>query len=295
MFAVLLAVICLLFLIPSGTNPGPVARVDSPTVEGRLTPPLLTGEDLKGHLEKISASHSGDYGVVVYDPATDRTTSLNANHTFEAASLAKLPVLLTLYRSAALGKLSLDEKITLLPSDITTYGSGVLVNHPPGETMTLRKCAEYLIKESDNTAWVMLERRLGKERIQTEITTLGATSTDYEAFVTTPNDVLLMLRAIANPSFTSPKLSDEMLAIMTDTAYEDRIPQPLPKATRVAHKVGSYESTFSDAGIVYPKEKDAGRSNYSIVVMSENTSEEDARSAIRAMSLAAYRSLIGAP
>jgi len=290
-FLVLLAGIGLLFLVPAD-EPEPLARLNTPTVEARLTPPL-TAEDLEDKLRQVASTHAGSYGAVVYDPASDRSVSLDADRTFTAASLAKLPTLITLYRAAARGDLSLDEKITMLPSDVTAYGSGVLSGHPPGETMTLRKCAEYLIKHSDNTAWVMLDRRLGKEKIKTELTTLGATDTDYEALTTTPNDVLLMLRAIADPAFTTPELSNEMIDTMTDTAYEDRLPQPLPKNTRVAHKIGSYEDTFSDAGIVYPEDDEGD--NYFIVVMSKNTTEDDARSAIRTMSLATYRTLADTP
>jgi beta-lactamase class A len=261
-----------------------------PTVEASLTPPLTTG-NLEDKLRQISSTHPGSYGVVVHDPSSGQTVSLNSNKTFAAASLAKLPVLLTLYEGAARGEIDLNEKITLRPEDVAAYGSGVLQNHPPGETMTLRECAEYLIKESDNTAWVMLEKRLGKKRIRAEIAALGASNTDYKSNTTTPNDILLILQAIADPTFTTPKLSAEMLDIMTNTAYEDRLPKPLPTDTRVAHKIGSYTDTFSDAGVVFPKNSEVN--NYFVVVMSSETSEEDARSAIRMMSLSTYRTLVG--
>jgi beta-lactamase class A len=286
-----MVLVLLLFLVPTKDSE-PVSSVRIPTADASLTPPLTTG-DLEDKLRRISSTHPGSYGAVVYDPASDQTVSLAANKTFAAASLAKLPVLLTLYEGAARGEIDLNEKITLRPDDIAAYGSGVLQTHAPGETMTLRECAEYLIKESDNTAWLMLERRLGKKRIKAEITALGASDTDYKSNTTTPNDVLLMLQAIADPAFTTPKLSAEMLDLMTNTAYEDRLPQPLPKNTRVAHKIGSYEDTFSDAGIIYPE---GGKGdNYFIVVMSKNTTEDEARSAIRTMSLTTYRTLAGTP
>ena len=289
LFLGLLAVILLLFLVPTKDSE-PVSSVRMPTVEASLTPPLTTG-NLEDKLRQISSTHPGSYGVVVHDPSSGQTVSLNSNKTFAAASLAKLPVLLTLYEGAARGEIDLNEKITLRPEDVAAYGSGVLQNHPPGETMTLRECAEYLIKESDNTAWVMLEKRLGKKRIRAEIVALGASSTDYKSNTTTPNDILLILQAIADPTFTTPKLSAEMLDIMTNTAYEDRLPKPLPTGTRVAHKIGSYTDTFSDAGVVFPKDSEVN--NYFVVVMSSETSEEDARSAIRMMSLSTYRTLVG--
>jgi beta-lactamase class A len=158
--------------------------------------------------------------------------------------------------------------------------------------MTLRECADFLIKESDNTAEVMLNRSLEEERIEAELRRIGARSTDYwMPNTTTPNDILLVLRAISDPSYTSPKLSAEMLDIMTNTSFEDRLPEPLPEGTRVAHKIGSYESTFSDAGVVFPEGSGGTDQRYYVVVFSDGVTEAEARGTIHDVSLAAYRAL----
>jgi hypothetical protein len=96
---------------------------------------------------------------------------------------------------------------------------------------------------------------------------------------------------IADPSYTSPQLSAEMLELMTDTSFEDRLPRPLPEETRVAHKIGSYESTFSDAGIVFPGEGGSGQEYY-IVVLSEGDTQGEAIGTIQDISLAAYQALV---
>jgi beta-lactamase class A len=274
-----------------------VATVDRPTSAEPPEPPAparsLAVEKLRSKLPSISEVHAGTHGVAVFDPYSGETASLNANRRFVAASLSKLYALLTLYKAASRGELSLEEDITLRPSDLWAHGTGVLYRYPVGYTMTLRECAEFMIKESDNTAEVMLNRYLGEENIEAELYRIGARSTSYWLpNTTTPNDVLLMLKAIADPSYTSPELSSEMLDLMTDTSFEDRLPQPLPEGTRVAHKIGSYESTFSDAGIVFPE----GRSStdqeyYYVVVFSEGAPEGEAREMIQDISLAAYQAL----
>jgi Beta-lactamase enzyme family len=76
-----------------------------------------------------------------------------------------------------------------------------------------------------------------------------------------------MLKKIADPSYTTEELSAEMLELMSDTSFEDRLPQPLPEGTRVAHKIGSYENTFSDAGIVFPEARDCTNQGYYIVIL----------------------------
>ena len=235
--------------------------------------------------------------MVVFDPYSGETASLNADRRFVAASLSKLYALLTLYREASQGELSLDDKITMRSSDVWGYGTGVLARYPNkypvGYTMTLRECARFMIKESDNTAELMLNRHLGEERIEAELRRIGANSTRYWSPIntTTPNDIMLVLKRIGDPSYTSPRLSAEMLELMTDTSFEERLPRPLPEEASVAHKIGSYESTFSDAGVVFPGESSSSQEYY-IVVFSEGAGQGEAIETIQDTSLAAYQALV---
>ena len=295
-----LAFACLLLLglasLLSFFQREPVSRVELPTLKPpaaapQPTAPVETG-DLRTRLEQVAAGYPGTYGVVVFDPSSGETVSLNADRTFVAASLGKLPALITLYRAAAHGGVNLDDEISILPSDVQAYGTGVLYTYPVGYTMTLRECASYLIKESDNTAWKMLSRYLGSENIKAELYRIGADSMGYGIpNTTTPNDVMLMLKKIADPAYTSPDLSAEMLDLMTNTDFEDRLPPPLPEGTRVAHKIGSYRDTFSDAGVVFPEGSRDLSDAYFIVVIAEGTTEGVARSAIQEMSLTTYQFL----
>lgn len=246
---------------------------------------------LQGDLKGTAGRHMGRYGVVVFDPDSGGGVSLGGKEAFTAASVGKLPTLIALYRAAARGDLDLDDEISLLHEDYRSYGTGVLHNFAPGTKMTLRECAYYLVNKSDNTAWAMLDRRLGVEKIQAEMEGIGATGTDYDMGTTTPEDVFLMLRKISDPSFTDGELSGEMISAMTDTAFEDRLPASLPPDVRVAHKIGSYEDSYGDAGIVFYKDHDGAERRYFIVVLSGGTGEGSARAAMQEMSRAAYEAL----
>jgi beta-lactamase class A len=280
----------------------PVSRAEIPAAEPPAIGPLIAASppagpvgigELQDELEKVAASYPGVYGIVVFEPSSGKTVALNAHRTFAAASLGKLPTLMALYRAAARDVVNLDDKISILPSDVEAYGTGVLYKYPIGHTMTLRECASYLIKESDNTAWKMFTRYLGSENIQAELYRIGADSTSYwHPNTTTPSDVALMLKKIADPAYTSPDLSAEMLDLMTNTDFEARLPAPLPNGTRVAHKIGSYGSTFSDAGVVFPEGSHNVKDAYFMVVIASGASEDTAREAIQEMSLITYRSLI---
>ena len=301
----------LIFLASPGDDP--VSRAEAPVVGPRLDAPdtaeaprkgggpdgapraagISGGEagDLRDELEGIAQSYPGRYGVIVSDPSSGEAVSMDPDARFLAASINKLPVLMTLYRSAAAGTVDLDDEISMQASDVQAYGTGSLYTKPVGHTLTLRECAGFLIKESDNTAWKMLDRYLGRDAIRAELYGAGARSTEYWIpNTTTPNDVLTMLEKISDPSYTTPDLSDEMLELMTDTDFEDRLPQPLPEGARVSHKIGSYGATFGDAGVVFPDGSRSTENAYFIVVLVDETGEGSARAAMREMSLATYRS-----
>ncbi len=273
-----------------------MTRVEAPKLAARLDPPAqpISSESLKEELARVVEQHPGDYGISVFHPASGESLSMDGDRTFTAGSLGKLPTLMALYRSAARGEVSLEDEISMLSSDVRAYGTGVLYTYPVGHTMTLRECARHLIQESDNTAWKMLTRYLGRANIQNELYSAGARSTGYWGpNTTTPDDVMTMLRKISDPSYTSPELSDEMLDLMTNTDFEDRLPQPLPEGARVAHKIGSYGDTFGDAGIIFPNgsREDA----YFLVVVASGVTEVEARAAMQDISLATYESLAGPP
>lgn len=274
-----------------------VAAVDGPATAGAPEPPVNPArvralEELDERLEGVSRAHAGAHGAVVFDPLSGQSASLNADRRFVAASLSKLYALLTLYSAASRGEVDLEDEITMRASDVWAEGTGVLYARPVGTTMTLRECARYLIEESDNTAEVMLNRYLGEGEIEAELRRVGARSTSYWVpNTTTPEDVLRVLRAISDPSHTSPELSAEMLEIMTGTSFEDRLPGPLPEGARIAHKIGSWETTFSDAGIVFPEGTDGTEQGYYVVVFSEGVTEDAARETIQDVSLEAHRAL----
>lgn len=281
---------------PEGTSKHALKPRSRPGEEG-TRPETSRSEEtatrtLAPKIRSKARSSPGTYGVMVWQPSSGERVSMNANRSFPSASLAKLPVLLALYREAAAGRVDLDERIEIRPSDLTP-GTGVLKDRPPGTTLTLRQTANQLISESDNTAWAMLERRLGEPRIEQDLANIGADATHYEYghHTTTPEDMLGMLQYISDPAYTTSALSEEMLSFMTGTAFEEGLPKGLPPDARVAHKIGILGDSFHDAGIVYP----AGggeKGRYYIVALSDDTTQGSSTEVMREMSSTAYRSLV---
>jgi beta-lactamase class A len=271
------------------------------TMEGTpLLPEVVPGfypEASRDQLEEIAARHEGIYGVAVLEPVSDKRVSLRGDEEFMAASIVKLPVLAALYKSASREELDLEEKISIVAEDIQDYGNAELRTFPVDRSLSLRESAYRLVNHIDNTAWALLDRRLGAAKISNELEKIGIESSQYSdklaGYFTTPNDVLLLLEKISDPLYTSEKLPEEMLGAMTETAFEDRIPERLPVDVRVAHKMGSYERNFGDAGVVFYRDSQGAERLYYLAVLAGGVGEYEARYVIQSMSLAVYEALTG--
>ena len=301
--ASLVAGLVLLLVWCTEEEQGALETVFSPSVEEGSSPlPKATegfgdSQEFRDRLEDIALGHECVYGVAVLDPVSGTRISLGGDEEFMVASIGKLPVLATLYRASAQGELDLEEEIPVLPEDIRDYGDGELLTFPVDDFLSLRESAYRMVNYSNNIAWSMLDRRLGAQRIRSELEEMGIRSSRYSddlsGYFTTPNDVLLLLEKILDPQYTSEELSEEMLDTMTETHLEDRIPERLPPDVRVAHKTGSYEENFGDAAIVFYRDSQGIERRYYLVVLSQGTSEYEARDAMQSISLAVYEALTG--
>lgn len=259
--------------------------------------PGFDAEALEDELEEIVGEYEGVYGVSVLEPDSGTRVSLQGDEEFVAASIGKLPPFAALYVAAARGEVDLEEEISIRDDDVQSYGSGSLHGFPAGYSLSLRDVAYRLVNHSDNTAWAMLDRRLGKAEIGAELESMGIENSSYyghaSGYYTTSDDVLLLLERISDPRFTDEELSAEMLEAMTETSVEDRIPERLPEDVRVAHKTGSYEGNFGDAGVVFYEDSQGEARRYYLAVLSEGTGEYEARDVIQKVSLAVYEAISG--
>jgi beta-lactamase class A len=257
--------------------------------------PGFDAEALEDEIKEIVGEYEGVYGVSVLEPDSGTRVSLRGDEEFVAASIGKLPPFVALYAAAAWGEVDLEEEISIREEDVQSYGSGSLHGFPVGHSLSLRDVAYRLVNHSDNTAWAMFDRRLGKAEIGAELESMGIEDSSYyghaSGYYTTPDDVLLLLERISDPRFTDEELSAEMLEAMTETSVEDRIPERLPEDVRVAHKTGSYEGNFGDAGVVFYEDSQGEERRYYLAVLSEGTGEYEARDAIQKVSLAVYEAI----
>jgi len=215
----------------------------------------------------------GTYGVYVYRFEDGQEYGFHQNEIFPAASLMKLPVILTLYQEAEMGRIDLDTEYKLLEKD-KRGGAGILQSRPTGEVYTYRKLTELMGQYSDNTANNVLVKILGPQKIQQTIDSLGMKKTNFVEYETTPWDVGLFFRKLYEGGVVNSQHKEEILKFLTKTGWEGRIPAGIPKEVRVAHKIGTEIGVFSDAGIVFSQKP------FVLVIMSKEARESEAKEAL---------------
>ena len=257
--------------------------------------PALPGKALPEKIDElVRASGAETVAVAYYDLATGKELLINPDVSFHAASTMKVPVMMEIFRQAAAGKLSIDQRISV-KNDFASIVDGSHYSLTPdsdsdqslytkaGQTVTIRELMRLMITVSSNLAANLLIERVTPERVMDLMHTIGAEHIrvlrgveDGKAFqqglnnTTTARDLMIILRRIAELRAVSAKASAEMIKIMLDQKFNEGIPAGLPRNARVSHKAGSITRINHDAAIVYPP----GRKPYVLVVLTRGIEDE---------------------
>lgn len=232
-------------------------------------------------IQSLTKDLRGKYGVYVYELKDKNQYGLYQDEKFPAASLMKLPVMLLFYQEVEEGKIDPETKYTLKEND-KVLGAGILQGKSAGTVYTYRQLIEYMGQYSDNTAFKVMRRVLGDDKIQETIDDLGMTKTSLEDFETSPTDIGLFFQKLYQGKIITTENRFELLDFLTKTAHEDWLPAGVSKKIKVVHKIGRDTGTFSDAGIVFADKP------YIIVIMSKDAREIEANEVLPKISQAVF-------
>lgn len=207
-------------------------------------------DNLKEKTQKIIAPEQGNYGVYFANIKEPHAFGINHRETFTAASVNKVPIIAVLYYLDYRREIDLDEQITLQEDDIQDYGTGSLRYQKPGKVYSLKTLAKLAIKQSDNTAAYIINKRIGTQIIQKTINSWGLTQTNMEENKTSAYDMYLLYKKIYKGEITDIAKTQELFGFMIDTDIEDRLPAMLPKDVNIYHKTGDTTGGMHDVGII---------------------------------------------
>jgi beta-lactamase class A len=215
---------------------------------------------------------------------------------FHAASTMKTPVMIEVYKQAALSGASLYDSILVI-NEFKSIADGSIYSLSPesdseqtlyrlvGQKQVLRDIMYKMIIESSNLATNILIEKVGAANVnKTMREEIGAPYIevlrgveDIQAFrqgmnnTTTAYDLMVIFEKIATGQVVSQEACDDMIAILGDQKFNEIIPARLPVGIRVAHKTGSITGVQHDSGIVFLPD---GR-KYVLVILSRNLKDPD--------------------
>jgi beta-lactamase class A len=245
-------------------------------VSEKITPiatPTPKFNSQKQMVEEMILPLRGKYSVYFEEMESHLGFGINDKEVLTAASLIKMPVLITLFREAEAGNIDLDQTYKLQAND-KRNGAGALQYKETGTEITYREMAQLMGEQSDNTAFNIISTLLGEVKIQATIDGLGMKNTSFSENLTTAFDMGLLFRKLYQEKIVTNRDRDEILTFITDTIWEDRIPAGTPKGIKVSHKIGTEVGVISDAGIVFAPQP------FILVIMSQEVNEIEAKKAL---------------
>ena len=234
-------------------------------------PPLV---QLSNDISNLLTETNGTIAVAFADLKTGDTLFINAHEQFHAASTMKTPVMIELYKQANEGKFSHNDSIKVTTEfrsivDGSPYTMDVSVDSETilyekvGTLIPIYELMYEMITKSSNLATNILIELVDAKNVTASMRELGAPDInvlrgveDQKAFdqglnnTTTAYDLLKIYEAIGTGIIISDSVCNEMMEVLFDQNFNDKIPAKLPKEVKVAHKTGSITGVRHDSGIV---------------------------------------------
>ena len=235
-------------------------------------PPVLA--DALRELADGAAGRGGAVGIDVRHLERGGRFTLQADLPFRAASTIKVAILAALYAAAFEGALRLDDRVPIRAQDQVT-GSGIVQVLSPGTRLSWRDLAELMIVVSDNAATNMILERVGIDRTNALIASLGLNvmrvvrtlqviPAGAVGFNTaSAGDLASLLEAVARGRVVSWDACRRMIATLKRQQINDALPALLPDPEvggasigafprwEMAHKTGGIPGHQHDCGILY--------------------------------------------
>ncbi|MET7801887.1 serine hydrolase [Streptomyces decoyicus] len=214
--------------------------------------------DIDGRIDSFVRNDPSRAVVLRSMRGRDVCAQRNADRPFPAASLIKVPLLITVLEQR-------DATQVVKRSDLgrTAYPSLLEVFDERHE-FTLAELGGLMLATSDNPIAAYLTDLVGMEAVTATAARAGAHHTHMRVgftdgelgptarnSITTANDMARILRYAA----AEPRLQPVMKALW-NSMRNFRLPLRLPDDLRVAHKTGSLRNLAHDAGILYGRDND---------------------------------------
>lgn len=212
---------------------------------------------LRKAIQSYVSENNGTIGVYFEYLPTGVSIAANANEEVRLASLAKVPLVMSILKKVEKGDLKLSDEITLKKEDLDDR-FGDLWKAGAGATFTIEELIEATLRKSDNTSYNALYGILNDKEVYEVYDNLDVElSMENNQPIVSPKSYSSIFRSLYLSSYLNTADSEYILALLSKTDFKDKIPAGVPKDIIVSHKVGVFNKTlnpqnvYSDCGIVY--------------------------------------------
>ncbi|CAN5644595.1 serine hydrolase [soil metagenome] len=270
------------------------------------TPAARTDSALTATLQRLVRGFGGDVGVYVRHLPTGASAAIHADEVFPTASMIKVPLLLALYDQVERGRL--DLKAELPYPDTLRYqyeeSTDVVRYMNPGDTLPLSELAFLMLSVSDNVASLWIQALVGggaavnewlgehgfsRTRVNSRTPGREEARAQYGWGQTTPREIAEALVMIREGRAVSPRASESMYRMLTNSYWANEALSQLPPAVQAASKQGFVDRSRSEVLLV-----NAPTGDYVLAVITKNqadtsyTTDNEGSRLIRAVSRAVY-------
>jgi len=219
-------------------------------------------DSIREEMEQIP----GHLGFYYKNLVTGVEYGVRADEAFGAASVIKLPLFLHVLEQAALGKLSMDEKLQVCEDEKVPI-CGALTLFTSDVEADIRTLCRLMISISDNTATNRLIRYctieganegfrgmgLGKTVLRRRLFDSKASAAGIQNTIC-PAEIGMLLEKLYRNEFVNAEVCKEAIDTMLLQQVDHKLNGKLCGQVDIAHKTGEDDELSNDVGIVYAKE-----------------------------------------
>jgi beta-lactamase class A len=273
---------------------------------GASSPAARTDPALNARLEALARGFHGQVGIYVRNLRTGASAEIRADSVFPTASMIKVPILLTLYDQVEQGKLDLDARVPYPDTLHYRYveSTDVVGYMAAGDTLPLSELTFLMLTVSDNVASLWIQALVGggatvnewlaghgfrQTRVNSRTPGREEARSAYGWGQTTPREIAEALVMIRQGRAVSPRASEAMYRMLTNSYWKDFALSQLPPTVQAASKQGFVDRSRSEVLLV-----NAPSGDYVLSVITKDqadtsyAADNEGHRLIRAVSRAVY-------
>lgn len=246
---------------------------------------LINFTQLRKNLKDQATPYNDSFSFYFEYLPTGTSIGFNEKTPLYAASLVKVPLVMAFYKLDTDQKVDIDNTKVKITEDEIDSGFGDLYKKGVGYELTLREVTRLALVDSDNTAARILGKLVPYDNFK-EIYSgldLDLNIEKGETLISTKSYASI-LKALYFSSILKREDSNQILDLLTQTKFDDKLRAPIPSDILVAHKIGVYKNEYyQDCGIVYLPKRPY------VLCMISKSSEDEARSRMNKVSDMIYK------